>query len=172
AAAARVEVASSVVVGLALPAAAAERLPPASGVLVALGEPHAVKAFTFSSRKWEHLRGPGVLLVRGSIGRHGEVATLQRDDAELVAAARADLAALTGVVAEPVATVVSRWGGGLPQYSPGHLDIAAAIEAAVGTQPGLAVAGAMLHGVGIGACIATADAAAARIAAHLVARVG
>ena len=167
-AAARVEVASSVVVGLALPAVAAQRLPAASGVLLGSGEPQAAKAFTFSSRKWEHLRGPGVLLVRGSLGRHGEVATLQRDDDELVAAVRAALAALTGVDAEPVATVVSRWGGGLPQYAPGHTDVAAAIEAAVHAQPGLAVAGAILHGVGIPACIATADAAAARIAAQLV----
>jgi oxygen-dependent protoporphyrinogen oxidase len=167
-AAARVEVASSVVVGLALPAVAAQRLPAASGVLLGSGEPQAAKAFTFSSRKWDHLRGPGVLLVRGSLGRHGEVATLQRDDDELVAAVRAALAALTGVDAEPVATVVSRWGGGLPQYAPGHTDVAAAIEAAVHAQPGLAVAGAILHGVGIPACIATADAAAARIAAQLV----
>lgn len=170
AAAARVEVASSVVVGLALPACAA--VPESSGVLIASGEPYTAKAFTFSSRKWEHLRGPGVLLVRGSLGRHGEVAALQRDDAELVAAVRADLAALTGVGAEPVATVVSRWGGGLPQYAPGHLDVVAAIEAAVAAEPGLAVAGAMLHGVGIAACIATADAAADRIATHLATRVG
>lgn len=171
-AAAQVEVASSVVVGLALPAAAADRLPAASGVLVGSGEPHAVKAFTFSSRKWSHLRGPGVLLVRGSLGRHGEVAVLQRDDAELVATVRADLAALTGVDAEPVDTLVARWGGGLPQYAPGHLDAVAVIEAAVDGQPGLAVAGAALHGVGIPACIATADAAAERIAAHLAVRVG
>jgi len=170
AAAARVEVASSVVVGLALPACAA--VPESSGVLIASGEPYTAKAFTFSSRKWEHLRGPGVLLVRGSLGRHGEVAALQRDDAELVAAVRADLAALTGVGAEPVATVVSRWGGGLPQYAPGHLDVVATIEKAVAAEPGLAVAGATLHGVGIAACIATADAAADRIATHLAARVG
>ena len=177
AAAARVEVASSVVVGLALPAAAAQRLPAASGVLVGSGESRAAKAFTFSSRKWSHLRHPGVLLVRGSLGRHGADGTstapaLHRDDAELVAAVRADLAALTGIDTEPVDTLVARWGGGLPQYAPGHLDAVAAIESAVGTQPGLAVAGATLHGVGIPACIATADAAAARIAAQLAARVG
>ena len=176
-AAARVEVASSVVVGLALPAAAAQRLPAASGVLVGSGESHAAKAFTYSSRKWSHLRHPGVLLVRGSLGRHGAGGTstppaLHRDDAELVAAVRADLAALTGIDTEPVDTLVARWGGGLPQYAPGHLDAVAAIESAVGTQPGLAVAGATLHGVGIPACIATADAAAARIAAQLAARVG
>jgi len=176
AAAARVEVASSVVVGLALPATAA--LPDASGVLIAsgqhrgVGQPHTAKAFTFSSRKWEHARGADVLLVRGSLGRHGEVATMQRDDADLVAAVRADLAALAGVDVAPVDTVVARWGGGLPQYAPGHLDLVRVIEDAVAAQPGLAVAGATLHGVGIPACIATADTAAARIAVHLAASGG
>jgi len=41
------------------------------------------------------------------------------------------------------------------------------IENAVAEIPGLAVAGATLHGVGLPACVATADAAARRVAAHL-----
>ncbi len=167
AAAGAVEVASSVVVGLALPAEAADTLPASSGVLIGSAESHTAKAFTFSSRKWAHARGDGVLLVRGSLGRHGEVSALQRDDSELVAAVRDDLARLTGVTAAPVDTVVARWGGGLPQYAPGHLDAVATLEAAVAAQPGLDVAGATLHGVGLPACIATADAAAERIADHL-----
>jgi oxygen-dependent protoporphyrinogen oxidase len=40
------------------------------------------------------------------------------------------------------------------------------IEGAVERVPGLAVAGATLRGVGIPACIATADAAARRLAAR------
>lgn len=171
AAAAGIELASSVVVGLALPAAAAEALPASSGVLVASGEPLTVKAFTYSTRKWAHARGEGVLL-RGSLGRVGEASALRRDDAELLRAVRADLAALTGITAEPVDTVVARWGGGLPQYAVGHLDRVAAIERAVHALPGLAVAGAALHGVGIAACVATADAAARRVAEHLAGQSG
>lgn len=167
AAAATIDVASSVVVGLALPAEAAATLPAASGMLIGSAQPHTTKAFTFSSRKWSHLRGDGVLLVRGSLGRHGEATALQRDDSELIAAVREDLARLTGVTADPVDTLVTRWGGGLPQYAPGHLGAVATIESAVAAQPGLAVAGATLHGVGIPACIATADTAASRVAAYL-----
>ena len=166
-AAGRVEVASSVVVGLALPAAGAQRLPEASGALVAAGEPMSVKAFTFSGRKWAQAATPEVLLVRGSLGRHGEATMLQREDAELVELVRADLATLTGITAEPVDTVVARWGGGLPQYAPGHLDAVDALERAVAAQPGLAVAGALLHGLGLPACIGTADAAARRLAGYL-----
>jgi oxygen-dependent protoporphyrinogen oxidase len=136
-------------------------------VLVAATEPLAVKAFTFSGRKWAHASSHDVLLVRASLGRHGEARVLQRDDAALVEVVRADLAALTGVTALPVATVVARWGGGLPQYAPGHVDAVAALERAVAGWAGLAVAGATLHGVGLPACIATADAAARRIAGYL-----
>ncbi|RKT53470.1 protoporphyrinogen oxidase [Saccharothrix australiensis] len=171
---AEVELASMAVVALALPPGTA--LPERSGVLLAEGERHAdgtpftAKAFTFSSRKWAHLDG-GPVLVRGSVGRHGQVEVLQRADEELVAAVRADLAELTGVTAAPVDTAVTRWGGGLPQYGVGHLDVVRAVEEAVAGLPGLAVAGATLHGVGIPACVATGDAAAARVAAHVLGRV-
>ncbi|HVV18661.1 MAG TPA: protoporphyrinogen oxidase [Pseudonocardiaceae bacterium] len=157
----RIELASMAVVALALPADAP--LPEQSGVLIASGERHAdgtpftAKAFTFSSRKWAHLAGPDHLLVRGSVGRFGEAEVLHRDDADLVAAVRADLAELTGVTAAPVDAVVQRWGGGLPQYGVGHLDVVDGIERAVAALPGLAVAGAALHGVGLPGCVASAE---------------
>ena len=168
AAAADVELASSAVVALAYRATEVEAaLPAASGVLVAAGEPLVSKGFTFSARKWPHLAVDGVTRLRGSLGRYGEASTLQVDDAELLAAVRADLAALTGVTAAPIASHVQRWGGGLPQYGVGHLDRVAVLRDAVAAQPGLAVAGALLDGVGVPACIATGQAAAERIADQL-----
>jgi oxygen-dependent protoporphyrinogen oxidase len=167
---ARVEVASMAVVGLALPTDT--RLPDTSGVLIGASERHtdgipfAAKAFTFSARKWTHLAG-GPVVIRGSVGRHGEAAALQVDDDELIRLVRADLAELTGITASPVDSVVTRWGGGLPQYGVGHLDLVDAIERSVAGIPGLAIAGAVLHGVGVPACIATADRAAAKIVADL-----
>jgi oxygen-dependent protoporphyrinogen oxidase len=162
-AAGEIELASSVVVALAFRAADAASLPPTSGVLVAADEPLAVKAFTHSSNKWAHLAEGGLVRLRASLGRFGEAATLQVDDAELVARARADLGALTGITAAPVATHVQRWGGGLPQYGVGHLDRVRVVEE--GLPRGVAVAGAALHGVGVPACIATGRAAAERVAA-------
>ena len=141
-------------------------LPPGSGVLVAASERRAVKAITFSSQKWPHLAGDRTV-VRASVGRHGEEAVLQRDDAELAALAAADVAALTSVSARPVAVRVSRWGGALPQYAVGHLDRVERIAADVGRTPGLAVAGAAYGGVGVPACIRSGYAAAARVATAL-----
>jgi protoporphyrinogen/coproporphyrinogen III oxidase len=165
AAAAGIDVASSVIVSLALPPTV--RLPASSGVLIAAGEPLHTKAFTFSSVKWPHLNAGGATVLRASLGRYGETRTLQADDAELVRLVRADIAELTGITAAPVDAVVTRWGGGLPQYAVGHLDRVATIEAAA-SLPRLAVAGAALRGLGIPACIATADAAAHHLVAALV----
>jgi oxygen-dependent protoporphyrinogen oxidase len=124
---------------------------------------------TFSTVKWPHLQdaGPGLVIIRCSLGRIGEEALLQSGDTELARVAAADLAAATGARGAPVATRVTRWGGGLPQYTVGHLDRVARIRSAVAAQPGLAVCGAAYDGIGIPACVATGQAAAARIAAHL-----
>ena len=172
AAAGQIELASSVVVALAYREADAATLPGTSGVLVATGEPVSIKAATHSSRKWSHLAAAatdGLVRLRTSLGRFHEEATLQVDDAELVARSRADLATLTGITAAPVAVHVQRWGGGLPQYAVGHVDRVRAIEDAVAALPGIAVAGAALHGVGVPACVGSARAAAELVATQLTA---
>jgi protoporphyrinogen/coproporphyrinogen III oxidase len=160
--------ASMAIVTLAYPAAAFPRPPAGSGYLVPAVDGRPVKAVTFSSVKWPHLReATGLVFVRCSLGRIGEEALLQTDDAGLAALAARDLAAATGVRGAPAATRVSRWGGGLPQYTVGHLGRVAAIRASVARQPGLAVCGAAYDGIGIPACVATARLAAGQIAAYL-----
>lgn len=141
-----------------------------SGYLVPAVDGGAVKAVTFSTVKWPHLRRHAPAhVVRCSIGRVGEVALLQREDRDLASLAAAELADATGITAAPIAHRVTRWGGALPQYNVGHLDRVARIRAAVREQPGLAVAGAAYDGVGIPACIATAQAAARQVTGYLAA---
>ena len=166
-----ISTASMAIVTLAYPDAAFPVPPQGSGYLVPAVDGHPVKAVTFSTVKWPHLRAgrEPVHLVRCSVGRLGEEALLQRDDAELAALAAADLAAATGVRGAPVDTRVSRWGGGLPQYTVGHLDRVARIRTSVAAQPGLAVCGASYDGIGIPACIASARAAADQVIAGLAA---
>ena len=169
AALAEIRYASMAIVTLAYPDAAFSAPVGGSGFLVPAVDGRAVKAVTFSTAKWPHLRQsePGLHIVRCSVGRLGEEAVLQRDDDELAALAAADLCDATGVQGEPVDVRVSRWGGGLPQYSVGHLDRIARIRAGVATQPGLAVCGAAYDGVGIPACIATARLAVDQVLAYL-----
>ncbi len=154
------------IVTLAYPAAAFPEPLTGSGYLVPAVDGHPVKAVTFSTVKWPHLAGD-VHVVRCSIGRIGEEAVLQRDDAGLAALAAADLAAATGVTGKPAASRVTRWGGALPQYTVGHLDRVDRIRAAVAAQPGLAVCGAAYDGIGIPACVASARLAADQVLAYL-----
>ncbi len=98
------------------------------------------------------------------MGRYGEEDHLHREDAELVGVSLADLAAATGLTAKPVATEVTRWIGGLPQYPVGHLGRVARIREEVAKLPALRVCGAVYDGVGIPACVASAHRAADEIA--------
>ncbi|MCD4526715.1 protoporphyrinogen oxidase [Nocardioides sp. cx-173] len=162
-----VEYASMAVVTLAFRAAdvAALEESGSSGFLVPPIDGRRIKAATFSFAKWDWVRSAGaaagVVHLRTSLGRHGEVAALQASDEELVAVSLADLADATGLDARPVDTHVQRWGGGLPQYAVGHLDRVARIRADVAGVPGLAVCGAAYDGVGIAAVVASAHRAAA-----------
>ena len=121
-----------------------------------------MKALTIFSTKWAHLRrDDGTALLRASIGRYGDTAVLQRTDAELVALARRELGDLIGApLAGPLAADVVRWGGGLPQYRPGHLDRVAAARAVLRGHATVALAGAAYDGVGIPACVRSGEAAA------------
>ncbi|GGD05561.1 FAD-dependent oxidoreductase [Nocardioides daphniae] len=137
-----------------------------SGFLVPPTEGRRIKASTFSFAKWGWVRrageAAGVAHLRTSLGRHGEEATLQASDDELVAWSLGDLGEATGLRATPVDVHVQRWGGGLPQYAVGHLDRVATVRA--GLPNGVVVAGAAYDGVGIPAVIGSAH----RAVAHLL----
>ncbi|MFC4009670.1 protoporphyrinogen oxidase [Nonomuraea purpurea] len=163
---ARIEYASMAVVTLAYPISAFPEPPTSSGYLVPPVEGRPVKAVTFSSVKWPHL-AKDLVILRCSIGRIGEEHLLQREDAEMVSLATAEMGDVMGARGLPVDTRVTRWGGALPQYNVGHLDRVARVRAAVAMQPGLAVCGAAYDGIGVPACVATARTAAARILDHL-----
>ncbi|KOV69243.1 protoporphyrinogen oxidase [Streptomyces sp. MMG1121] len=157
---AAVEYASMALVTLAYRRAGL-RLPEGSGFLVPPVDGHTIKASTFASHKWGWIaeEDPDVVVLRTSVGRHGETEILQRDDAALVEVSRHDLREATGLDAEPLRTRVTRWTDGLPQYPVGHHARVARIRAHVAKLPGLAVCGAPYDGVGIPACIASAYAA-------------
>lgn len=159
-----VEYASMALVTLAY-RSADTALPEGSGFLVPPVDGHTIKASTFASRKWGWIadEDPDVVVLRTSVGRYGESEVLQREDAELVAVSRHDLREATGLDATPLETRVTRWTDGLPQYPVGHHARVARIREHVARLPGLAVCGAAYDGVGIPACIASANAAVDRL---------
>ncbi|MBX7432818.1 protoporphyrinogen oxidase [Mycobacterium sp. Y57] len=160
AAARTIPVASAAVVALALPGGTP--LPEQSGVLVAGRTGLHTKAVTLSSRKWG--RRGSVELLRLSFGRFGDSIAAHTGDEELLAWSAQDLEALFGVSAEPVDCRVVRWIDAMPQYGPGHAEVAADVRA--GLPPTLTVAGGYLDGIGVPACVAAATKAAAALMAR------
>jgi oxygen-dependent protoporphyrinogen oxidase len=166
---ATIDYASMAIVTLAVRKADWPAAATGSGFLVPSVEGRTIKASTYSHAKWQWSGEAGgeLAVLRCSVGRLGEEYVLQRSDEELVALAAADLRSAVGLDAPVVASLVTRWGGGLPQYAVGHLDRVDRLEAAVAAQPGLAVCGAAYRGVGIAACVAGGSKAAARVQDHL-----
>jgi oxygen-dependent protoporphyrinogen oxidase len=144
-------------------------LPEGSGFLVPPVDGRTIKASTFSSRKWGWIadEDPDVLVLRTSVGRYGETEILGREDAELVDLSRSDLREATGLEATPLATRVTRWTDGLPQYPVGHHARVSRIREHIAELPGLAVCGAVYDGVGVPACIASAYAAVDQLGGDL-----
>ncbi|MGI3779485.1 MAG: protoporphyrinogen oxidase [Janthinobacterium lividum] len=149
--------------------------PTDSGLLVPPGELPSVKALTYSSAKWawvgDRVRaayGDDVAALRASVGRAGDAGVLQVDDAALVRRTFAETSSLPGWErADLLDATVTRWGGGLPQYGLGHRPLVERLRVAVAGVPRVAVAGAYLDGVGVPACLASADAAVQKVVADL-----
>ncbi len=146
-----------------------------SGLLVPPGVLPTIKAVTHSSAKWAWVAeaaqrrwGPGVSVVRASVGRVGEEALLQLPDEALLQRTYAEAQELPGWSRSHLVTGhVSRWGGGLPQYRVGHRQRVARLRATLAAEPGIAICGAALDGVGIAACVASANRAAEKIESEL-----
>lgn len=167
---AAVDYASMAVVTLALPRRAMGATLTGSGFLVPPTEPVTIKAATFSATKWAWVGAldPDLVHLRTSVGRAGETRVLQRDDADLVDHALGDLSTvLATALPQPIDAHVQRWGGALPQYAVGHVDLVRETFAALEPLPGLELAGAAYDGVGVPACIASGRAAARRVLTHL-----
>ncbi|HEY7175656.1 MAG TPA: FAD-dependent oxidoreductase, partial [Micromonosporaceae bacterium] len=110
-----------------------------SGGLVPAASGHAVKAVTVFSTKWAG-QPDGAVLLRASLGRYGDEQVLQMPDKGLADLAYSDLVKMLGrPLPAPWHAAVTRWGGALPQYAPGHLDRVASARAAL--PPTIALAG-------------------------------
>jgi len=131
------------------------------------GRTALVTGCTYLTRKWPGLARPGDELIRLSVGRFGDERPDAMDDDELAAAAFDELGRILAIDGRPRESLVTRWHGAFPQYTPGHLDRTDRVEAAVAELPGVAVAGSAYRGVGIPAVVGSGRAAARAVLASL-----
>ncbi len=137
-----------------------------SGCLVPRDQGLLVTATSFATSKWAQLRDLDRhdAILRTSVGRTGDLRFTDLDDEALAEAVVDDLGRIADVRGAPTEVRIGRFDRGLPQYAPGHLERIAAAEAELaGTA--VRLAGMALRGVGIPACIRSAEDAAASFGA-------
>ena len=94
------------------------------------------------------------IILRVSLGRHGDDAIASADDEHIIATVLADLEQTMGITSRPLETRISRWHRSFPQYAPGHSEQVAKAESLL-SPDGIFLAGAGYHGIGVPACIAS-----------------
>jgi oxygen-dependent protoporphyrinogen oxidase len=163
--------ASVVTVTFAYRGGAVPDLPAASGFLVPAVDRRLMTACTFLTQKWPDLSRSRRVLFRASAGRATDERAMELDDQTLATKLHGELAQAVGLRDEPEDFRVVRWERAFPQYECGHRDRIARIEQVLRVAaPGLTLAGAAYHGLGIAACVRDAEQAAVRTAKELVAR--
>jgi oxygen-dependent protoporphyrinogen oxidase len=141
-----------------------DALPDASGFVVPRGMA-PMTAATFLSKKWPQERFGGRAVVRCFVGAAGSEDVLEAPDADIVEAVARHLAAVLPLPERPDAAKVVRWPRSMPQYTVGHREKVAAIEAAL--PPGIFVVGNAYGGVGVADTVRGANEVAERVRAHL-----
>lgn len=145
-----------------------ERLRGRSGYLVPKSVQGYVTAASFGSQKWAHWRpADGREILRISLGRDGR-AVRELDDARALSIAIDEVGRHLGIDLQPNEVRITRWLGAFPQYRPHHGQRIASIEAHL--PDGVHLAGASYHGIGIPACVASAQRAAAAVVRRVAAR--
>jgi protoporphyrinogen/coproporphyrinogen III oxidase len=143
------------------------QVPRGFGFVVPVIEGRRIIAGSFSSLKFAGRAPAGCLLMRVFIGGALQKEMMALSDAEMLAAARAEIGALLGVNATPILTRVARWVDSMPQYAVGHMALVTEIEERVRTLAGFELAGAAYHGVGIPDCVHNGEQAAEAVWSYL-----
>jgi oxygen-dependent protoporphyrinogen oxidase len=109
----------------------------------------------------------GYVLWRALCGGVHRADMVDRDDDSLMRAVHEEMKLAMGVTRSPVFCRIVRWPNAIPQYTIGHRDRVARIEAVVARYPGLILTGNAYRGVAMGDCVEQAEIVAAKLARDL-----
>lgn len=146
-----------------------------TGFLVPAVDGRFIVGCTWMDEKWGRevlcasgsgqVLGDEHVIIRASVGRHGDDRWVTMTDEEIAVRAHAELVLSMGVKGKPTSATVQRWPLAMPQYTAGHANRLATIDAGLATHPGLHVVGAGYRGIGVASCLITSQAVAATIGA-------
>ncbi len=138
-----------------------QRLAGRSGYLVPKPDQQHVTAASFGSQKWAHWApSDESQILRVSLGRD-RLPVAHLDDEAVLRVTVEETGHHLGFDLRPGDTSVTRWLGAFPQYRPHHQRLVADVEHSLPST--IAIAGASYHGIGIPACIASAQKAVLQI---------
>lgn len=142
------------------------------GFLVPEKEGRRILGTIFSSTLFENRAPAGTVLLTTFVGGMRQPEIARREDQEIAALVQDELAALLGIRGPARSTRVTRWERAIPQYTPGHFERMAALEAAEGDLPGLFFCANYRGGISVADCIKSADALVERVERSFPAKTG
>jgi oxygen-dependent protoporphyrinogen oxidase len=151
---------SSMTVALGFDAAGFARPPVGFGFLVPRKERRRLVACTWVGTKFSHRVPEGTIVARCFLGGTEDAGVLAEPDDAIAAAVTGELREIAGVTARPRFMRISRWPRSMAQYTVGHPQRLAEMEARAAAIPGLYLAGNAYTGIGIPDCIRMGKAAA------------
>lgn len=131
----------------------ADALPrlPGSGFVVPTAQRRRISGVSFLHQKWAgRVPDDGYALIRVYV-RRSKGTALSESEEGLQNVALEELDDMVGIGAEPQRSWVSTWEEGLHRYTLGHLERVEEAEANLG--PGIFLAGAGFHGIGLNECV-------------------
>jgi oxygen-dependent protoporphyrinogen oxidase len=137
------------------------------GFVVPAIERRSLIACTFSNIKYPKRAPAEFVLLRSFVGGALQPNLFEKDDHQMVALVRHELAELLGVQAKPTLSRVSRYQDAMPQYHLGHAERIRRIEGLAAASPGLHLAGSAYRGVGIPDCVRGGEEAAEAVVRDL-----
>ena len=158
---------SSVTVGLGYDEKVRRALPPGFGFLVPRSEKVRIMAATLVHNKFPQRVPQNRALIRCFLGGTRDPQILDLPEGEIAEIVLQDLAEILGIRADPDFAYVYKWEQAMAQYEVGHRAKIARIQNLLAENPGLALAGNYLGGIGVPDCVRSGSEAAAKIFAEL-----
>ena len=155
---------SSMTVALGFPDRAFARPLDGFGFLVPKRERRRLVACTWVGTKFPHRVPPGTTVARCFLGGMDDAGILSESDDAIIAAVTGELHQIVGFSAAPSFSRIFRWPRSMAQYTVGHPQRLAEIEARTAAIAGLQLAGNAYTGIGIPDCIRMGKHAAQSIA--------
>jgi oxygen-dependent protoporphyrinogen oxidase len=144
---------SSMTVALGFDAKDFAQAPEGHGFLVPKKERQRLMACTWVGMKFPYRVPEGKIVARCFLGGMEDAEVLAEPDVAVTAIVTRELEEIAGVRAQPKFVRIARWPRSMAQYTVGHPQRLAEMEARAAAIPGLHLAGNAYEGIGIPDCI-------------------